>query len=83
MSGEWSDGEFRIIDDEQFFVLARLGDEEAWVEISEDAFKRLADVWDIAGREEEGPTPGLLEDGRAVRVRLTPLGERPLAEHAD
>jgi hypothetical protein len=73
----WTDGEFRIIDDERFYVRAQ-GD--VWVEISEDAFKRLSDVWEIEGREAEPPVDGKLEDGRAVKVRLTPVGELPVAD---
>ncbi len=35
MPDVWSDDDFRIIDDERFFVRAQ---DDAWVEISEEAF---------------------------------------------
>ena len=72
-----ADDDFRIIDDERFFIRAQ---PDVWVEISEDAFKRFADVWEIDGREAEPPVPGRLESGDSVRVRLTPLGERPVVD---
>jgi hypothetical protein len=72
-----SDEELCILGDERFFVRAQ---PDVWVEISEDDFKRLADVWEIEGREAEGPVPGVLESGEAVRVRLRPVGEAPVVD---
>lgn len=71
------DDDFCILGDEHFFVRAQA---DVWVEISEDDFKRLADVWEIEGREAEPPVPGRLESGATVRVRLSPVGERPVLD---
>jgi hypothetical protein len=68
------DPDFRVEDDERFFIRAQ---DDVWVEISEDAFKRFADLWEIDGREAEPPTPGRLADGSEVSLRLRPLGEPP------
>lgn len=71
------DPDFRVVDDERFFVRAQ---DDIWVEISEDAFKRFADVWEIEGREAEPPVDGRLADGREVRLRLRPVGEPPVLD---
>ena len=64
------DQELCVIDDERFFIhgLIQLAVHDhadpfewgVWVSLSEDSFKRTADVWEIEGREEEPPMFGWL-----------------------
>ena len=68
------DPDFRVVDDEHFFIRAQ---DDVWVEITEDAFKRFVDVWEIEGREAEPPVDGRLADGREVRLRLRPRRRAP------
>ena len=74
------DPDFRVIDDERFFIRAEA---DVWVEISEDAFKRFADVWEIEGREAEPPVPGRLADGSERSPPPAPRSASPRSIDAD
>ena len=88
-----------VIDDKQFFIRACLElpvrahaeplSWGVWVSVSETSFQRVAELWEVEGREAEPPlfgwlntsVPGYQETRNLnARVRLQPVGTRPIIE---
>ncbi|MCQ8775145.1 DUF2199 domain-containing protein [Streptomyces telluris] len=89
-----------VIRAQQYFVkglieIPVIGSDEVfswgvWVSLSRESFSRMADLWDVPGREAEGPYFGWLTTDLPVyspttlnlktSVHTRPVGERPYVE---
>ena len=89
-----------VIDASHFFIRGRLeipvtdtSDLFAWlvwVEVSEDSFDNMSQLWTVAGREKTPPYDGQLSNrlalyseptlGLKVKLHTRPVGERPFVE---
>lgn len=87
-----------VLDDARFFVCGMLelpihGRSETfawrvWVELAEEDFARISELWEQEGREDEPPHPARLATalpfytpttlGLSARLQERPVGERPL-----